>query len=160
VAFRNPAITFGVLTFHVIDVGDGTVLLSELRHVCSTARGLLPKLWNKDYLFTVSAAGSAELLFSHIIFPSACVHRSIQGRDWHLARCYRTLRRWTVRRHFRASFLFGRLSLYASQSSQLSKHSTKALSHIAVPTIPDLELLRFRSRLHNDRQRLERRVRA
>src|SRR5437867_13424331 len=44
VAFRNLAIPFGVLTFQVIEIGDRTVLLSELWNIPSTERRLLRKL--------------------------------------------------------------------------------------------------------------------
>src|SRR6266566_3712449 len=111
VAFRNLAISFGVLTFQVLETGDRTVLLSELWNIPSTERGLLRKLRDQDYRAAFPASTGASCLLSHDINPGIRSHGSLQSRDRCLAVDHSTPRRRTVRDIFGTPFLAHWLSL-------------------------------------------------
>ena len=111
VAFRNLAIPFGVLTFQVIEIGDRTVLLSELWNIPSTERRLLRKLRDQDYRAAFPASTGTSRLLSPDTNPGVRSHGSLQSRNCCLAVDDSTPRRRTVRDIFGTPFLTHWLSL-------------------------------------------------
>jgi len=111
VAFRNLAIPFGVLTFQVIEIGDRTVLLSELWNIPSTERRLLRKLRDQDYRAAFPASTGTSRLLSPDTNPGVRSHGSLQSRNCCLAVDHSTPRRRTVRDIFGTPFLTHWLSL-------------------------------------------------
>ena len=97
VAFRNLAIPFGVLTFQVIEIGDRTVLLSELWNIPSTERRLLRKLRDQDYRAAFPASTGTFRLLSPDTNPGVRSHGSLQSRDRCLVVDHSTPRRRTLR---------------------------------------------------------------
>src|SRR6266446_6600653 len=79
VAFRNLAIPFGVLTFQVIEIGDRTVLLSELWNIPSTERRLLRKLRDQDYRAAFPASTGTSRLLSPDTNPGVRSHGSYKA---------------------------------------------------------------------------------
>src|SRR5207253_1962345 len=113
VAFRNLAIPFGVLTFQVIETGDRTVLLCELRNPQSTASSLLCKLRYEDRRSAFPTSTDPPCLLSHNANSGSGVNRSVQSSDSCLAGDHSSSGHRIVRNVFGTPLLTHWLSLLA-----------------------------------------------